>query len=230
MAKLTATHAIQARHLQAKKRGELRPTFAAGRTEQATRGAAPVSKVAPPARIDLALPASVPIGYPQPERLRKADGDFITANAPPFTNRIEAPYQRYRANLGDAEVLALDALYDLGAKALSGGYGKLVAGYDPDRISGSRQPSSHLSEAQRGSYARFYDIWDHLDNGLRGVAYDLVFEMTRPDREKPLTVAEVGRALSGYADERRAIGAAVASLRILAWRIIQLMKRKPRLA
>lgn len=231
--KLIATHAIQARHILAKRSGTLKTTVA-------VREVAPAKvslqqyliRKGPPVRtpvLDVAAERvhAVPTGQPQPERLKKADGGFSTSVTPPFVNRIQAPYQRYAANLGSAELLALDALYEMGAQALSSSYARLTSKYEPGTgEASSNRDFSHMGEAQSRAYNQFHDLWGQIDEGLRRVAFDLVFEMTRPDKDRPLTTSEVGREVSRYQDERRAIGGAVTALRILAWRVLQIMKQE----
>ena len=166
-------------------------------------------------------------GQPQPERLLKADGGFSTTVTPPFLNRILAPYQKYGSNLGASEVYALDTLYELGESALNSSHAKLTSGYNPNAVDvPGHRDYAHMSERQRQTYTRFHELWGQLGEGMQRIAYDLVFELTRPGYDKPMTVAGVGREISSYQDERRAIGAAVAGLRLLAWRIMQISKQE----
>jgi hypothetical protein len=168
-------------------------------------------------------------GDPQPERLEKADGGFVTSLTPPFVNRILAPYQKYAKQLGVAEMVALDALYEMGAQALSGAHARLTSAYDPNITDApGHRDFSHMGEKQRQSFNRFFRLWDQIDEGLKRVAYDLVFEMTRPGKDRPVTLVEAGRDISNYQDERRAIGGAVGVLRSLAWRVIQIRRNERR--
>lgn len=255
--KLIAPPAAQARHLALKRKGAFRqPRKAAesckaiqrsnGAGNQEVASAASrgplvsyqqyLIKSGPPVRspvmdTSIVIPWSTVrqavTGEPQPERLKKADGGFLTSLTPPFVNRILAPYQKYASNLGPGEMNALDALYEMGAQALSSAGARLTSAYDPNITDApSHRDFAHMGEKQRQTFNRFFNLWNQIDEGLRLLAYDLVFEMTRPGRDKPVTLVEVGRDISNYQDERRAIGAAVTGLRILAWRIIQLRREE----
>ena len=161
-------------------------------------------------------------GDPTPERVAKVEPGMVRETpTPPYTVQIQAVYHKYQKRLLLDELIALDTLYEMGARAtVKNG---LTTRYDGSRVDVSTGGFQHLSDFERDAHEAFRAVWERLAPGLRLVAFDLVFEGVRGGRERALTLQEVGNEISGYRDEGRAVGAGFAALRVLSWQVAEIL-------
>lgn len=153
----------------------------------------------------------VRLSDPTPERAEKAVEVQRTA-VPPFNSRVLGAAQKFYKHLGPETMMVLERLYEVGSKGeTSRG---LTAGYDGVKVDSSRISYEHLSVSQREAHEIFRAAMATMPPELQRYAREIIME---DGRDKPRTMADVGSEISGYEDHRRAIGATVATMKIIAW-------------
>lgn len=165
---------------------------------------------------------TVSLRKPTPEREAKAQ-DIVESASPPFNTQIVSVYQRYAKQLGRDVVLVLDQFYELAQRA--GSQPRMSAKYDGITVDQSRTSFSHVTEAQRASIEDYNRMLGEIGESYRRLIQELVLEEAIVG-ERARSYAEIGRELCGYSQDQPCRAAAVAALRLLAWRIQELMGGK----
>lgn len=201
---LEAPRALRRRHEKIKRQDGLRAFLAAVKAN-------PVQQQLPGKKRRPKAPPepSEKLGVPTAEREAKAL-EVSSPNAPPFNSQILGAAQKFAKQLGPEAMLILEQFYRVGVKG-SGSRG-LTASYDGHKVDTSRAGYEHLSVAEQDAHESFRIAMQAMPPELRAYALEMVMEEGSP--RKP---AEIGTEISGYTDERRGIGAAVATLKIIAW-------------
>lgn len=161
---------------------------------------------------------------PTPERAAHAGEALETTLMPPHVTRIVGPADKFRKQLGADVVLVLARFQELAGHSLSSR--GMTAGYDGTVVDSSPSDFQHISERQRAGMEDFRRAWDGLGEEFRTLAAELLLEIPvrfTKDGEKARDAVTIGRELCNYAGDQQARAAAVTALRLLSWRISELM-------
>ncbi len=173
---------------------------------------------------------------PTPERVAQAGEALETTDMPPYVVRVTGVTERYQRQLGQDAVLILSRFQEL-ADVANRSRG-LTAGYDGNKVDSSSGDFQNMSERQRASLADFHEAWNAMGDDFRRLAAELLLEVPTQfskDGEKARGAVTIGHELCNYAGKQQAHAAVVAALRILSWRLSELMGgripvRRPRRA
>lgn len=168
------------------------------------------------------VPLSKEMREPTPQRAEKAT-EVRRSESPPFNSQILLAYQKFHKQLGREVVMVLDEFYELAQRANS--LPRMAAKYDGIGVDQSRSAFSHVSDSQSASMEDFRQMWSALGPHYRRLITELMFEDAIAG-EKARSYADIGRELCGYAQDQPCRAAAVAALRLIAWRIQELMGGK----
>jgi hypothetical protein len=162
----------------------------------------------------LAAPKTEVLSDPTPERAGKA---IEVAKAPsvPFNSQILGAAQKYAKQLGPEAMLILEQFYSIGIRGMNSR--GLTASYDGFKVDVSRTSYEHLGASERDAHEQFMDAMARMPPELRRIAVEMVLETPPDGKVAPRKPVEIGEAVSGYTDHRRAHGAAVALLRAISW-------------
>jgi hypothetical protein len=203
---ITATPALLSRHQAMGRQDFLRTNFPPRVKRRAKRNAG------------LAIQQPAPIdNTPTPERLSRAGDRAVKSASPPFVTIIADAALKFQKQLGQDIVLTLSYLQEA-ASALDTSKG-LTASYSGMSVDQSQTEYSHISDRQRIQAEDFRQVWHQLGPNFQRIARELVLE--NGDGAKSLD--DIGRELSGYEDARRARGGITTALRMLSWRIQELL-------
>jgi hypothetical protein len=154
------------------------------------------------------------LGQPTVARAEKAI-EVVEAKAPPFNSQVLGAVQKFAKQLGPETMMVLEDFFRSGVVGeTSRG---LTASYDGFKVDSSRVSFDHMSVNERTSYERFRAIMATMPTELQAYARELVLEIPRTPHSPLRTPEEIGSEVTGYTDHRRALGAAVALLRVIGW-------------
>ncbi len=159
---------------------------------------------------------------PTPQRAEKAAGTRRAAVAP-NAMQITSPHQKFLKQLGEDAVRTLDRLVELDAAANRSP--RMTAKYDGITVDSSRTAALPFTDLELSRKEEFRRIWAQLGPHYQRMVSELVFERGILG-DAARSYLDVGRELCGYETEQTRKGAAVAALRMLAWRIEELMGGK----
>lgn len=159
---------------------------------------------------------------PTPQRAEKAAGTR-RAEGPPFNSQIVSPHQKFLKQLGGEAVAVLDRLVEMAEAANK--LPRMTAKYDGITVDSSRAHALPFTDADLQRKQAFAKIWDQLGPHYQRTISELVFEIGIAGGQ-PRPYHEIGRELCGYASEQTGKGAAIAALRLLAWRVQELFDGK----
>jgi hypothetical protein len=168
------------------------------------------------------VPLPAELREPTPERAAKSM-DIRRSEVPPFNSQILSAYQKFHKQLGGDVLMVLDEFYDLAQRANS--VPRMSAKYDGITVDQSRTAFSHVTEAQRASMEDFHRIWGGMGPNYQRLITELLFEQPIAG-ERARSYPEIGRELCGYAQDQPCRATVVGALRLIAWRIQELMGGK----
>ena len=147
---------------------------------------------------------------PTPERQAKA-AQVSKSTTPPFNSQILGIAQKFARGLGAETMIVLERLYEIGVLADSSR--GLVQSYEGPRVDGSSATYEHLSAVGRDAHEQFDAIMTRMPPELRRLTRELILEDTGRSR----SAAEIGKTLTGYETEQRAVGAVIGVLKVIGW-------------
>lgn len=213
MATLTASRDIRKVLKKRREQGARAFLEAVGTVEQRLT-VRPVEVRTPKVKIP-ALPAPAEkVGKPTPEREAKAVA-VSEPNAPPFNSQVLSIPTYLAKQLGPEAMMVLEKLYEVGIKSHNSR--GMTSSYEGQRVDLSRTSYEHLSASERDAHEQFVAAMARMPPELQDLANELVLECPSLNHPKPRSAEEVGAAITGYTDRRRALGAVVAILHAIEW-------------
>lgn len=159
---------------------------------------------------------------PTPQRVEKAAGTR-RADAPPFNTQIVSPHQKFLKQLGRDTVNILDRFVELADSANR--TPRMTAKYDGITVDSSRSDASFFTDADLTRREEFQAMWGQLGPEYRKLITELVLEQAVVG-DMPRPYAEIGRELCGYSADQPCRASAVTALKMLAFRLQELMGGK----
>lgn len=156
------------------------------------------------------------------EQIAKEDRSerVVKSVTPPFPTTIADAVQRFHKQLKPEEIATLSYFLE-SAEGLQSSRG-LTASYSGISVDQSQSDFCHITDRTRRQREEFQRVWTGMGKNFQRVAMELILEQP-VEGEAPRAHTVVGRELTGYADDRRALGGVVTALRCLSWCISELM-------